>query len=249
MVAALSDRSQAMGLSIPITECTPPIVVEIYPFVNCCNEFCFCRESVAVIVFVFERRPQRFRAAVVPDPSGAHRSAQTGISAASWAIARAVYWVPRSELSRIRLYCDRISTYTATTFTAICRKLGVAQSMGRVGSCFGNAAAEAFFSTLEHEVLSRHHFTTKAQARHVVVAWCQDCYNTRRRHSSAKLMSPITIRETCRGPTGRGIRMPPRFQGKPNPEIETRRPVAPSPRRQTTSPGIHRHPPTRRLTT
>jgi transposase InsO family protein len=31
--------------------------------------------------------------------------------------------------------------------------------MGRVGSCFDNAAAEAFFSTLEWEVLSRHEFT------------------------------------------------------------------------------------------
>ncbi len=41
--------------------------------------------------------------------------------------------------------------------------------MGRVGSCFDNAAAEAFFSTLEHEVLSRHPFTTKAEAREVVI--------------------------------------------------------------------------------
>jgi hypothetical protein len=30
--------------------------------------------------------------------------------------------------------------------------------MGRVGSCFDNAAAEAFFSSLEWEVLSRHEF-------------------------------------------------------------------------------------------
>jgi hypothetical protein len=63
--------------------------------------------------------------------------------------------------------------------------------MGSVGSCFDNVAAEAFFSTLEHEVLSRHLFTTKAHARQVVVAWCQDFYNTRRRHTSAALMSPI----------------------------------------------------------
>jgi putative transposase len=63
--------------------------------------------------------------------------------------------------------------------------------MGRVGSCFDNAAAEAFFSTLEHEVLSRRHFTTKAHARQVVVAWCHDFYNSRRRHSCAVLMSPI----------------------------------------------------------
>lgn len=63
--------------------------------------------------------------------------------------------------------------------------------MGRVGSCFDNAAAGSFFfSTLEHEVLSRRQFTTKAEARAVLVAWCHDVYNTRRRHSSAALMSP-----------------------------------------------------------
>ena len=73
----------------------------------------------------------------------------------------------------------------------MCRRLGVVQSMGRVGSCFDNAASEAFFSTLEHEVLSRHRFTTKAQAREVVTAWCYDFYNTRRRHSSAGLLPPV----------------------------------------------------------
>lgn len=97
----------------------------------------------------------------------------------------------RRVIDGVIFHTDRGSTYTATSFTTLCRKLGVAQSMGRVGSCFDNAAAEALFSTLEHEVLSRHHFTTKAQARQVVVAWCQDFYNSRRRHSSAALMSPI----------------------------------------------------------
>ena len=62
--------------------------------------------------------------------------------------------------------------------------------MGRVGSCFDNAASEAFFSTLEHEVLSRHHFRTRAEARAVVVPWCQDFYNVKRRHSSAALLAP-----------------------------------------------------------
>jgi putative transposase len=62
--------------------------------------------------------------------------------------------------------------------------------MGRVGSCFDNAAAEAFFSTLEHEVLSRHTFATKEQARNIVLAWCHEFYNTRRRHSSAAMLAP-----------------------------------------------------------
>ncbi len=63
--------------------------------------------------------------------------------------------------------------------------------MGRVGSCLDNAAAESFFSTLEWEVLSRHQFTTREQARAVVTAWAYEFYNQRRRHSSADMMSPI----------------------------------------------------------
>lgn len=34
--------------------------------------------------------------------------------------------------------------------------------MGRVGSCFDNTAAEAFFSSPEWEVLSRQEFNTRA---------------------------------------------------------------------------------------
>jgi hypothetical protein len=40
--------------------------------------------------------------------------------------------------------------------------------MGRVGSCFDRAAGEAFFSTLQHEVLWHHRFANNAQARAVV---------------------------------------------------------------------------------
>jgi putative transposase len=88
-------------------------------------------------------------------------------------------------------HTDHGSTYTANDFTKLCRKLGVRHSVGRVGSCFDNAASEAFFSTLEHEVLSRHHFATKAQARDVIAAGCYEFYNTRRRHGSAGLLPPV----------------------------------------------------------
>jgi hypothetical protein len=39
-------------------------------------------------------------------------------------------------------------------------------------------------------MLSRHHFRTRAEARAVVVRWCQDFYNVKRRHSSAALLAP-----------------------------------------------------------
>ena len=63
--------------------------------------------------------------------------------------------------------------------------------MGRVGSCFDNAAAEAFFSSLEWEVLSRNIFDDTLQARAVVIDWCYSFYNHQRRHSAADGMSPV----------------------------------------------------------
>lgn len=100
----------------------------------------------------------------------------------------------RGNIEGVIFHTDRPSTYTASDFTKLCKdKLGIRQSMGCVGSCFDNAAAESFFSTLEHEVLSRHHFATREEARRVVLAWCHDFYNTRRRHSSAGMMSPINF--------------------------------------------------------
>ena len=137
---------------------------------------------LATVLDLFSRR-------LLACPTSEHPNAELACDAIK--IAAAVRG-GRGAIDGVIFHTDRGSTYTASSFTLLCKdKLGVRQSMGRVGSCFDNAAAESFFSTLEHEVLSRHHFTTKAQARAVVLAWCHEFYNTQRRHSSAALMSPI----------------------------------------------------------
>jgi transposase InsO family protein len=97
----------------------------------------------------------------------------------------------RERVAGVIFHSDRGSTYTAHDFTVLCDKLGIRQSMGRVGSCFDNAAAESFFSTLEHEVLSRHHFKTRKEAQQTIVEWVVNFYNRRRRHSSCGMQSPI----------------------------------------------------------
>ena len=106
------------------------------------------------------------------------------------------------EAQRVIFHADRGSTYTAKDFTKLCRHLGIRQSMGRVGSCFDNAAAEAFFSSLEWEVLSRNSFSDTIQARAAVIDWCYTFYNHQRRHSAADGLSPINyeIRETEQEP-------------------------------------------------
>ena len=120
--------------------------------------------------------------------TGLHPDADLACQAVLMAVAA------RGGANKVRgvvFHTDRGSTYTADKFTALCRRLGIRQSMGRVGSCFDNAAAEAFFSSLEWEVLSRHEFSDPRQAQAVVIEWCYGFYNHQRRHSAAGGQSPI----------------------------------------------------------
>ena len=62
--------------------------------------------------------------------------------------------------------------------------------MGRVGCALDNAAAESFFSTLEHELVTRRHHRTRDQARADIAAWIDTWYNTKRLHSTNNMLSP-----------------------------------------------------------
>ena len=141
---------------------------------------------LAIVLDLFSRK-------LLACPTRAHPDAELACNALK--IATTVRG-GRSVVDGVVFHSDRGSTYTARCFTVLCEQVGVRQSMGRVGSCFDNAAAEAFFSTLEHEVLSRCHFSTREQARKVVVAWCLDFYNARRRHSSAGWQAPDRYEKT-----------------------------------------------------
>jgi transposase InsO family protein len=87
-------------------------------------------------------------------------------------------------------HSDRGSEYTSTAYSDLCDRLGVVQSMGRVGSCFDNAAAESFNSTIKVEYIHRHRFATRTEARIKIATWIVDFYNTRRRHSAAGGLPP-----------------------------------------------------------
>jgi len=146
---------------------------------------------LATVLDLFSRR-------LLACPTSEHPNAQLAADAITIAAAARG---GRAKIEAVVFHTDRGSTYTASSFTLLCKdKLGIRQSMGRVGSCFDNAAAESFFSTLEHEVLARHHFTTKAQARTVVLAWCHEFYNTARRHSSAAMMTPAAYEHAAAQP-------------------------------------------------
>lgn len=98
------------------------------------------------------------------------------------------------DVAGVIFHSDRGSTYTAEAFRQACDQLRIVQSMGRTGSCLDNAAAESFFSTLEHELLSLRDFKTKAEAR-AAIAWFIDWYNSTRRHSTCGNKSPIQFEQ------------------------------------------------------
>jgi transposase InsO family protein len=97
-------------------------------------------------------------------------------------------------ISGVIFHTDKGGEYTGDLFAQTCHALGVIQSMGRVGSALDNAAAESFNSTLEWELLSRQHFATKEQARREVAGFI-DRYNSRRRHSSCEMMTPVAYEQ------------------------------------------------------
>jgi putative transposase len=134
---------------------------------------------LATAIDLFSRRLLGYATSASPDAVLAGQAIKMAVAARG------------GNVSGVIFHTDRGSTYTADHFTGLCAKLKITQSMGRVGSCFDNAAAESFFSTLEWEVLSRHHFTTRDEARELVTRWACDFYNKVRRHSSCGMKSPV----------------------------------------------------------
>ena len=98
------------------------------------------------------------------------------------------------DVNGVIFHSDKGGEYTGDTFARACIALGVTQSMGRVGSALDNTAAESFNSTLEHELLSRRRFATKADARRAVAQFI-DAYNHRRRHSSSEMLPPVVYEQ------------------------------------------------------
>jgi putative transposase len=66
-----------------------------------------------------------------------------------------------------------------------------APSTGSVGDAYDNAMAEAFFATLECELLDRRSFRSQAEARMAVFAFIEGFYNPTRRHSALGYLAPI----------------------------------------------------------
>jgi transposase InsO family protein len=102
----------------------------------------------------------------------------------------------RGSLTGVIFHSDHGSVYTSKDYAHLCRDLGVVQSIGAVGSSADNALAESFNATAKREILQdAATWPDQATCRRQLFAWLTR-YNTRRRHSWCRYLSP-TAYETA----------------------------------------------------
>ncbi len=87
-------------------------------------------------------------------------------------------------------HSDRGTQYTSEAYRRVLDARGVVCSMSRRGDCWDNAVAESFFATLKNELIFRHVFRTRKEARQAIFRYIEIFYNRRRRHSYLGFLSP-----------------------------------------------------------
>ncbi|MGN6333862.1 MAG: IS3 family transposase [Motilibacteraceae bacterium] len=98
----------------------------------------------------------------------------------------------RGSLAGSIFHSDHGSVYTSQDYARLCAQLGVTQSMGAVGSSADNALAESFNAALKREVLQDAAcWPDELTCRREVFRWLTR-YNTKRRHSWCRYLTPVT---------------------------------------------------------
>lgn len=88
------------------------------------------------------------------------------------------------------VHSDRGSQYTSWVFGHRLRQAGLLGSMGRVASAVDNALMESFWSTMQRELLDRHHWRSRTELASAIFEWIEGYYNPRRRHASLGHLTP-----------------------------------------------------------
>ena len=85
---------------------------------------------------------------------------------------------------------DRGSRYTSAAYRTELAIHGMRASMSGKGNCCDNAVSESFFATLEFELVMRHDWHTREEARRAIFRYIETWYNRRRRHSTLGYVNP-----------------------------------------------------------
>ena len=135
---------------------------------------------LAAILDAFSRR-------VIGWALAEHLRTELALDALRMALAR------RRPEAGVVHHTDRGRQYTAGDYVALLAGHGIAQSLGRPGTCWDNAVAESFFATLKIELIDRYVWPTRRQARTAIFEFIAGFYNRQRRHSTLGYLSPAAF--------------------------------------------------------
>ncbi len=99
----------------------------------------------------------------------------------------------RQPPGQVLCHSDRGVQYAAANFRYALAKAGLLASMSRKGNCYDNAAMESFWSTLKLELIYRHDFATRQQARMAIFDFIEGFYNPKRIHSALNYSGPTHL--------------------------------------------------------
>jgi putative transposase len=91
-------------------------------------------------------------------------------------------------------HSDRGSNYTSQAYVETLGRLNLAQSLGRTGICFDNAASESFFATLKKERVYRTVYPTRERAMRDIARYIELFYNRKRLHTANEYRPPYEAR-------------------------------------------------------
>jgi putative transposase len=87
-------------------------------------------------------------------------------------------------------HSDRGVQYASEHYQNLLRRHDLTCSMSRKANCWDNAPMESFFATLKKELVHRHRYQTRDEARRSLFEYIEIFYNRVRRHSALGYLSP-----------------------------------------------------------
>lgn len=97
----------------------------------------------------------------------------------------------RNPTQQVLVHSDQGSQYTSDDWQAFLKVHNLEGSMSRRGNCHDNAVVESFFQLLKRERIKRKVYRTREEARADVFNYIELFYNSRRKHGSNDMLSPV----------------------------------------------------------
>lgn len=98
--------------------------------------------------------------------------------------------------AEVIFHSDRGVQYASKAYKNFLKNQDIKPSMSRRGNCYDNAFVESFFSSLKKEKIYRNKdLNTEEKMKTAVFEYIETWYNTKRKHSSLDMMSPIKYKQ------------------------------------------------------